>query len=213
MTCGVRGPDETDTTQSEEASLQNMLSSYRLPLAFDAESLKGDLEHIAPGEWVAHFNKGYYEGTWKGLALRSTTGRATQLFTLAQETKDAVDTAILGRCSYFQRVLAAFECPIRAARLLCLGPGSKILEHQDYFLGIEDGQIRIHIPVTTDMRVEFFVDNRRLVMEEGEAWYIDFSLPHRVNNVSDKDRVHLVIDCRVNGWLEGMIPFGSGGQG
>ena len=200
---------KTDSTQREGASVQSMLSSYKLPLAFDAESLKADLERIDPGEWVAHFNKGYYEGHWRGLALRSTSGRATQLFTPAQETKDAVDTAILGRCSYFQHVLAAFECPIRSARLLSLGPGSKILEHQDYFLGIEDGQIRIHIPVTTDARVEFFVDSRRLVMEEGEAWYIDFSLPHRVNNVSDKDRVHLVIDCRVNGWLEGMIPFGK----
>ncbi len=190
-----------------------MLSSYKLPLAFDAESLKEDLERILPDEWVAHFNKGYYQGEWKGLALRSTTGRANQLFTPPQDTMEAADTAILGRCHYFQRVLAAFECPIRGARLLSLGPGSKILEHQDYFLGIEDGLIRIHIPVATDLRVEFFVDNRRLVMMEGEAWYIDFGLPHRVHNFSDKDRVHLVIDCRVNAWLVGMIPFGSSAQG
>ena len=189
-----------------------MLSSYKLPFAFDAKSLKADLERILPGEWVAHFNKGYYQGEWKGLALRSTSGRTSQLFTLAQDPTDAVDTAILGRCSYFRRVLDAFECPIRAARLLSLSPGSKILEHQDYFLGLEDGQIRIHIPVTTDGRVEFFIDNQRLVMQEGEAWYIDFSLPHRVNNVSDKDRVHMVVDCRVNDWLVGMIPFGSSTQ-
>lgn len=190
-----------------------MLSSYKLPLAFDAGSLKADLERISPGEWVAHFNKGYYEGEWKALALRSTTGRANQLFTPQEDTREATDTAILGRCPYFQCVLAAFKCPIRGARLLSLGPGSKILEHKDYFLGIEDGLIRIHIPVATDMRVEFFVDDRRLVMVEGEAWYIDFCLPHRVNNFGDKDRVHLVIDCIVNGWLEGMIPFGSDGQG
>jgi len=184
-----------------------MLSSYKLPLAFDAESLKADLERISPAEWVKHFNKGYYEGEWKGLALRSTTGRSNQLYTPPERTMDAVDTAILDRCPYFRQVLDSFECPLSGARLLSLGPGSKILEHQDYFLGIEDGLIRVHIPVATDARVEFFVDNRRLMMMEGEAWYIDFSLPHRVNNVSDKDRVHLVIDCRVNGWLEGMIPF------
>jgi hypothetical protein len=189
-----------------------MLISYKLPLAFDAELLKADLERILVAEWKAHFNKGYYQGEWKGLALCSTTGRTNQLYTPMEDTRDASDTVILERCSYFRRVLAAFECPIRAARLLSLSPGSKILEHRDYFLGIEDGLIRIHIPVTTDARVEFFVDNRRLVMMEGEAWYIDFSLPHRVNNVSDKDRVHLVIDCRVNGWLEEMIPFGSDGQ-
>lgn len=187
--------------------------SYKLPFSFDAELLKADLERIPTGEWVAHFNKGYYEGEWKGLSLRSVTGRARQLYTPVQDTTEAVDTPVLDQCPYFRRVLDTFECSIHAARLLSLSPGSKILEHQDYFLGIEDGLIRIHIPVATDSRVEFFVDGRRLVMLEGEAWYIDFSLPHRVNNVSDKDRVHMVVDCRVNDWIEGMIPFGSAARG
>ncbi|HEX7956022.1 MAG TPA: aspartyl/asparaginyl beta-hydroxylase domain-containing protein [Pyrinomonadaceae bacterium] len=187
-----------------------MLSSYKLPLAFDAAALKADLERIPAGEWVAHFNRGDYEGEWKGLALRSTTGRANQLFTFAQDTTEAADTPVLGQCPYFRRVLAAFECPIHAARLLSLGPGSKILEHSDVDLGGEDGLLRVHVPVVTDGRVEFFVGGRRLLMAEGEAWCIDFSLPHRVTNGSDKDRVHLVVDCRVNGWLESLLPFGGG---
>ena len=116
-----------------------MLSSYKLPLAFDAAALKADLERIPPGEWVAHFNKGYYKGEWKGLALRSTTGRANQLFTSEAETAEAVETPILGQCPYFRRVLAAFECDIHAARLLSLSPGSKILEHTDDFLGARTG--------------------------------------------------------------------------
>ena len=187
-----------------------MLSSYKLPLAFDAAALKADLGRISPGEWVAHFNKGYYEGEWKGVALRSTTGRANQLFTSEREMAEAADTPILGRCPYFGRVLTAFECHIHAARLLSLGPGSKILEHTDDFLGGEDDLIRVHIPVVTDGRVEFFVGGRRLLMAEGEAWCIDFSLPHRISNGSDRDRVHMVIDCRVNGWLESLIPLGGG---
>lgn len=44
-------------------------------------------------------------------------------------------------------------------------------------------------------------------MVEGQAWYIDFSLPHRVSNMGDEDRVHLVMDCGVDEWLETMIPF------
>ena len=193
--------------------MRMMLSGYKLPLAFDAAALKADLGRIPPGQWVAHFNRGYYEGEWRGLALRSTTGRANQLFTSERETAEAADTPILGQCPYFRQVLAAFECPIHAARLLSLGPGSKILEHTDDFLGGEDGLLRVHVPVVTDRRVEFFVGGRRLMMAEGEAWCIDFSLPHRVSNRSDKDRVHLVIDCRVNGWLEELIHFGGGGRG
>lgn len=187
-----------------------MLSSYKLPLAFDATALKADLEGIPAGEWVAHFNRRDYEGEWKGLALRSTTGRTNQLFTFAQDRTETADTPILGQCPYFRQVLAAFECPIHAARLLSLAPGSKILEHSDVDLDGEDGVLRVHIPIITDERVEFFVGGRRLVIAEGEAWCIDFSLPHRVTNGSDNDRVHLVIDCRVNDWLERLIPIGCG---
>ncbi|MBV9927549.1 MAG: aspartyl/asparaginyl beta-hydroxylase domain-containing protein [Acidobacteria bacterium] len=185
------------------------LSSYKLPLAFDAAALKADLGQVAAGDWVRHFNRGYYVGEWKGLALRSTTGRANQLFTPAQETAETVETPVLERCPYFRQVLAAFECPLHTARLLSLGPGSKILEHKDDFLSGEDGLFRVHVPVATDERVEFFVGGRRLSMSEGEAWWVDFSLPHHVTNGSDRDRVHLVIDCRVNDWLAGLLPRGG----
>lgn len=187
-----------------------MMISYKLPLAFDAEFLKADLGRICADEWVAHFNKEYYEGEWKGLALRSTTGKAKQLYRAPDDSREAIGTAILERCQYFKQVLGSFKCPILTARLLSLSPGSKIREHEDYFLGFEDGTIRIHIPIVTDKRVEFFVGNEKLEMMEGEAWYIDFSQPHSVSNTSDKDRVHLVIDCAVNGWLEGLVPFGRG---
>jgi aspartyl/asparaginyl beta-hydroxylase (cupin superfamily) len=190
-----------------------MLSTHKLPLVFDAESLRRDLKQIFSHEWVAHFNRGYYEGEWKGVALRSTTGRVNQLHRPPTDTREATDTVILARCPYFQHVITAFKCPVLAARLLSLSPGSKILQHEDYFLGFEYGLIRIHIPITTDRRVEFFLDQQKLEMIEGETWYIDFSLPHRVSNKSDEDRVHLVIDCGVNQWLEMMIPFAGEAKG
>ena len=183
-----------------------MLSSYKLPLAFDAVSLKADLERILAKDWVAHFNRAYYEGAWKGLALRSTTGRANQLSTLAHEEAVSVETQVLDRCPYVRQVLAAFECTIPAARLLSLGAGAKILEHNDSFLGGDFGLLRVHIPVTTDSAVEFFAGGCKLVMREGEAWCIDFSLPHHITNGSDRDRVHLIIDCQVNAWLQRLLP-------
>jgi aspartyl/asparaginyl beta-hydroxylase (cupin superfamily) len=183
-----------------------MFISYKLPLAFDASLLKEDLEQVLESDWVRHFNRQYYEGIWKGLALRSTSGRANQLHTPPDETAEALETPVLTRCHYFQQVLAAFNCPIQTARLLSLGPGSRILEHTDDFLGGEDGLTRIHIPITTDERVEYIVGSNRLVMNEGEAWCINFSLPHRITNASDKDRVHLVIDFRINEWFARLLP-------
>ncbi|MEO8671606.1 MAG: aspartyl/asparaginyl beta-hydroxylase domain-containing protein [Tahibacter sp.] len=183
-----------------------MLTSYRLALGFDASSLQADLAQIAGGEWKEHFNKGYYEGEWKGLALRSTTGNAQQLYRDPTDERTAIDTPLLLRCAYFQTVLQAFECPLHNVRLLGLSAGSTIKEHEDYMLGFEYGLVRIHIPIVTDPRVEFIVDRQPLVMQPGEVWYIDFSKPHSVVNRSDHDRVHLVLDCGVNEWLTRMLP-------
>jgi hypothetical protein len=186
-----------------------MFASYQLPFTFDAGSLKADLDRVLPGDWRPHFNREYYQGEWKALALRSTTGDAKQIFRRHDDNRRAVATAVLSRCSYFQEVLNTFQCPVLTARLMSLSAGSQILEHEDFLMGFEYGVIRIHVPIVTDRQVEFFVAHQRLSMAEGEAWYIDFGRPHSVHNRSDRDRVHLVIDCTVNDWLKGLFPAGQ----
>jgi quercetin dioxygenase-like cupin family protein len=42
-------------------------------------------------------------------------------------------------------------------------------------------------------------------MHEGELWYLDFSQKHRVENNGATDRIHLVMDCKVNDWLVEII--------
>src|SRR5205085_10556644 len=86
-----------------------------------------------------------------------------------------------------------------------LAAGSKIREHRDLNLGDETGEVRLHIPIVTNPAVEFFLDGVRIVMNEGECWYLNFSLPHRVDNRGVTDRIHLVIDCQVNDWLRELI--------
>lgn len=184
-----------------------MLITHKLPLSFDAARLQADLGGLSADDWTPHFNQDYYEGEWKGLALCSTTGRANQLTWLPTDAPFATETPLLTRCPYFREVLGAFKCQFTGARLLSLSPGSKILEHCDYFLGLQYGTLRIHVPVTTDSRVDFVVNHERLEMQAGEVWYIDFTRPHSVNNYSDRERVHLVVDCTVNDWLVSMMPF------
>ncbi|HEX8184995.1 MAG TPA: aspartyl/asparaginyl beta-hydroxylase domain-containing protein [Blastocatellia bacterium] len=183
------------------------IESLKLHFSFDPEHLKQDLNLVSPAKWTPHFNMGYYIGEWSGVALRSVGGDANALYPDPVAQKPYAGTPALARCDYIQSVLASFECEMESVRLLKLSAGSKIREHKDYKLGIEDGVMRIHIPIITDPRVEFFVNNRRLMMNEGECWYINFNLPHRVNNHSDIDRVHLVIDCIVNDWARSMIAY------
>ena len=40
-----------------------------------------------------------------------------------------VDTPLLARCPYFPQLLAAFQCPLHAVRLMKLTPGSIIKPH------------------------------------------------------------------------------------
>lgn len=182
-----------------------MIDYFQLPFHFDADRLKADLNSLTPEDWVPHFNKPYYEGEWSGVALRSVNGVAGRLYPDPTAQHAYADTPILAQCSYIQEILTTFHCPLEAVRLLKLRAGSSIREHKDYNLGYEDGEIRIHVPIMTDPAVEFFVNNQRIVLNEGTAWYINFNLPHRVVNRSPTDRIHLVIDCIVNDWVHALF--------
>jgi len=182
-----------------------MLSCLKLPLTFEPEGLQSDLDRVASDEWVRHFNDRYYEGEWSGVALRTVSGASTQIYSDPVKNEPLTDTPVLSRCPSLQRALATFECPVKSARLLKLGPGARIIEHRDYNLSLEDGEVRLHVPITTDGRVQFYLNGERIAMLAGECWYINANLPHKVENHSDMDRVHLVIDCEVDDWLRSLV--------
>ena len=183
-----------------------MPNVFQLPLVFDAAPLQADLNNIEEREWSSHFNTGYFQGDWSGVALRSIGGVSTQLYPDPHAAGEIEDTPILKACPSIQKVLSGFNCDIKSARLLRLGPGSSIKEHRDYELGRETGEIRLHIPVVSNEHVEFYLAGRRVDMKEGECWYLDFSLPHRVENRGSTVRIHLVVDCVINEWLESLFP-------
>ena len=181
----------------------------RLPLDFDRARLCRDLDRIEPEAWVAHFNVNYYEGEWSGVALRAVGGLASQIYPDPAASGRYVDTPVLAQSPYFRTVLTAFECPLNSVRLLKLAAGSSIHEHRDYQLSHTHGEVRIHVPIVTNDDVAFYLDGALLPMRAGEAWYLDLELPHRVDNRSDDDRVHLVIDCVENEWLDSLLSAGA----
>ncbi len=177
----------------------------RLRLDFDATALAGEALSLPEEAWVPHFNQSIYEGAWTGVALRSVGGVETQLYPDPAAQAPFADTGTLGRLPAFGAALAQFRCPLLAARLLSLAPGAVINEHRDYKLGWEDGEIRVHVPVVTSPEVEFVLDGRRVDLAAGEAWYLNLSLPHRVANRSAVTRIHLVVDCVVDCWLNELL--------
>lgn len=180
-----------------------MIKYFCFPFRFDRDRLKDDLARVPGDLWIPHFSKNFFKGTWSGVSLRSVGGEAGHIYSDPSARDRFRDTPLLDQCPYFREVMDTFECPMLSVRLLRLGAGSEILEHTDYNLDYEDGEVRIHVPVQTNPQMELYLDNERVRMEEGEAWYGNFSLPHRLANRGETDRIHMVLDCAVNDWIHG----------
>lgn len=181
-----------------------MPNVLKLPFTFDQARLKADAANFSGADWIPHFNTGYYEGDWSGVALRTSIDAHMALYP-DPTAESFCDTELMARCDYIPEVISSFKCEIETARLLRLGPGDRILEHRDYKLSFEDGVARVHIPILTSPDVQFFLDGSEVRMKEGEAWYLNFNLKHRVTNNGPGERIHLVFDCIVNEWLEGLF--------
>jgi hypothetical protein len=182
-----------------------MVKYLRLPLQFDAPKMQAELNALSNAAWLPHYQKLHYEGDWAAIPLRSVGGKSDDI--IISPLKDPIfeSTVYLNECSYIQEVLAAFKFPLKAVRLLKLDAGAIIKEHRDIDLAFEKGEIRLHVPVITDPAVEFYLDKERIHLQEGECWYMNFNLPHSINNKSNVNRVHLVIDGEVNEWVKNIF--------
>jgi hypothetical protein len=191
--------------------LAGLPDRIRLPLAFDPGPLAAALAAFAEGEWVRHFVRSNYEGEWSVIPLRAAAGETHPIRMIGTHPLAGrfVDTPYLDRAPALRALLAALDCPLKAVRLMQLTPGSRILEHDDFDPDAENGTARLHVPITTNDSVEFLLNRRPVTMRPGELWYLRLSDPHAVANRGATERVHLVADVRLNGWLTGLLEEGA----
>jgi len=191
--------------------LGHLPDRLRLPLAFDPAPLAADLAAFGEGEWVRHFVRSNYEGEWSVIPLRAAAGETHPIRMIGTHplATSFVDTVYLDRAPALGALLAALDCPLKVVRLMRLTPGSRILEHDDFDPDAETGTARLHLPVTTNDGVEFLLNRRPVPMRPGELWYLRLSDPHAVANCGETDRVHLVIEARLNAWLLKLLEEGA----
>ncbi len=182
-----------------------MIKYLQLPFHFDVKKMQEELLQMDSAAWQLHYQKLHYEGDWSALPLRSVHGDAVNIIVSPEDNPEYKDTVFLDNSIYFKEVLSSFKCPLLAVRLLKLNAGAVIKEHKDAELCYEMGEIRIHIPVVTNNEVGFYLDKERMNVKEGECWYMNFNLPHSVNNKSKTARIHLVIDATVNDWVKELF--------
>jgi mannose-6-phosphate isomerase-like protein (cupin superfamily) len=178
-------------------------------IAFAKLNLKvpnlGEDGSAGQNKWLPHFNTRDYEGEWVVLPLRSPGGRIDTSIPDLMGNNEYIDTIHMKDFPAVKQLLDTLQCPVLSARFLNLKAGAVIKEHRDAELAFERGEVRLHFPVQTNDQVEFYVNDIRLNMQPGECWYINANLPHRVNNFGKTDRIHLVIDCKVNDWLTAIF--------
>ncbi len=180
-----------------------LVRAIKFPITFDTDRLQADVQKILPQEWTDHYNRKDYNGKWTSIALMSEDGKSDSIFALNRN--GLKDTDVLQQCPYFKAVLDGFPFEKTAVRLLNLTAGTEIKPHRDYCLGYEDGCFRLHIPIITNPDVVFLLDDKRLIMNEGECWYINANFTHSVVNNGTRDRIHLVIDGLQNEWTDALF--------
>jgi len=66
---------------------------------------------------------------------------------------------------------------------------------------------RIHVPIVTNPGAYFILSGEEVHMGPGECWYVDVALPHGAGNLGKEARIHLVIDCVVNDFVNTLVGF------
>jgi aspartyl/asparaginyl beta-hydroxylase (cupin superfamily) len=75
-----------------------------------------------------------------------------------------------------------------------MNPHSQIGEHADQRVGRNK---RIHIPITTHPDIIFRNNGDEVNMEVGKVYLVDHSKPHSVDNPTDYERIHIMLDWRI----------------
>jgi hypothetical protein len=181
-----------------------MIRYAKLPLPFNHNEMQNELLCLKD-EWQAHFNTYYYEGSWTAIALRSPGGERTNIIPDLEGDADYKDTTLMPLFPSVIELVASLNCPVKSVRFLNLQAGAIIKQHRDIGLALENGDARLHFPVITNTGVKFYIEEERIPFKEGDCWYMNANLPHRVANEGDADRIHLIIDCEVNDWLNKIV--------
>jgi len=183
-----------------------MICYAKLDVEVPVKQLQHEIGRLLESDdWRPHYNQKHYDGDWNVLPLRTPGGDVTKPFAELMNNNSFIYTELMKLLPSAEKVLDKLHCEKLSVRLLNLKAGAIIKEHRDYDLAFEHGEARLHIPIFTNKKVEFYVNGDLVTMNEGECWYINANLPHRVANKGASDRIHLVIDCKVNDWLKAIL--------
>jgi hypothetical protein len=177
-----------------------MPDRVKLPLTFDVAAMQGEVAALPLREFV-HYSV---------LPLTSPVARGGPVDDYADGSwADWPATELLDASPYLTSIVDHFRShtDVTLVRLLRLAPGAIIDPHTDPTLGlhIKRSVIRLTVPIATNDRVAFFLNEVAVPWQPGECWYLRFTDTHRTVNMGTTERIHLTIDMIPNSWLRRLI--------
>ncbi len=174
------------------------MNALKLPFKFDASKMKEELAQFTRTEYSDIYNPSVTLNTlWLKHFIEPLGGPTDPDTPIEFFPNEA-----LKKCPYLLSIFETFKCRTETFRIHTLDPGASIKPHRDSGYSFEHGKVRLHIPVQTNDQVEILLTGEPVKMKEGECWYCNFNIIHEVHNHSNEPRVHLILDCIVNDWLE-----------
>lgn len=134
-------------------------------------------------------------------ALRSTRHIVFRFVSNRRDWRESLESPLWnGWKPLLQPVLAAATAPYGYARgafprvmLARMAPGGSIEPHRDAFPSAKWPH-KIHVPLTTNDKVTFYVNGTPYHFAEGEAVEVNNMGLHAVDNAGDTDRIHLIFE-------------------
>ncbi len=176
------------------------MNAIQLPFHFDAALIQQELAAIANTFTTIH-----------SIRIKENHLMGLHLITPRPEGKKDdrgytyLSSSQLEQSSYLQSILENFSCDKFIYRVHNLRAGGKIALHRDSDRGLSHGIVRVHVPVTSNENIYFYVNGERVQMGNGECWWADISQLHEVENCSEQDRWQLMIDCELNDWWKAIF--------
>ncbi|GHH24685.1 aspartyl/asparaginyl beta-hydroxylase domain-containing protein [Streptomyces rubradiris] len=187
----------------------------RLLPSFDADALVRDVRALRTrqaADWklqktfVTEDHLVETELDWHIMPLRSTGGDKTRTDPGGPGLLPFADTSHADLAPNLRAVMRTIPSPLRAVRLMALGPNTYGPDHFDNKYGLTWGIARLHVPVITLPEAKLFIEQVPYVWEAGALWFGNFARTHRIENSGRTHRVHFVLDVQVTEALFDLFP-------
>ena len=177
-----------------------------ISMKINLNNIKNEINQILEEEnFLKH--KGDHSGGWGAIGLITYGGDPENDIVTNEEIKPP---RLLTKCPEVQKILNLLPGKKGRVRFMEVKPNSRVFWHYDNAETIDDldykKNVRLHIPIFTNSEVKMNICHNRIKWVEGKIYYGDFSFPHTIHNNSEKNRIHLVIDLKINDDFISLIP-------